>query len=79
MAPGMMERERLAVERQRLAWLSEAMNCAGRQFCACPNPALTWQASPVMPRVGLWRPGLFSTRTSEQCPGAAKGLVLSDV
>ena len=65
MVPGMTERERLAADVRRIAWLADATLGPARIGRQLSVPSTTSTVRPTLP-VGLWRRGLSSARVLGQ-------------
>jgi len=61
MVPGMTERDRLAADVHRLAWLADATLGPARIGTAAQGPPKMNVPCPAMP-IGIWRRGLSSAR-----------------
>ena len=65
MVPGMTERERLAADARRLAWLADATLGPARIGGTAHVPSVAGTPRPVFP-IGIWRRGLSSARVLGQ-------------
>jgi hypothetical protein len=61
MVPGMTERDRLAADVRRLAWLADATLGPARIGNAAQEPKEKSMPRPALP-IGIWRRGLSSAR-----------------
>ena len=61
MVPGMSERDRLAVDASRLAWLADATLGPAHFDHAAKEPAVAIRPRPPLP-IGIWRRALSSAR-----------------
>jgi len=61
MVPGMTERDRLAADMHRLAWLADATLGPARIGNTAQGPTKKSMPRPALP-IGIWRRGLSSAR-----------------